>query len=37
MPPRGSGPDGVEIERQGNVYLEDHFPRLDFIKKAAVQ
>lgn len=37
MPPRGSGPDGVEIERQGNVYLENHFPRLDYIKKAAVQ
>jgi peptidyl-prolyl cis-trans isomerase A (cyclophilin A) len=37
MPPRGSGPDGVEIERQGNSYLDNHFPRLDFIKKAAVQ
>ena len=37
MPPRGSGPDGVEIERQGNNYLENHFPRLDYIKKAAVQ
>jgi peptidyl-prolyl cis-trans isomerase A (cyclophilin A) len=36
MPPRGSGPDGVEIERQGNVYLDNHFPRLDYIKKAAV-
>jgi peptidyl-prolyl cis-trans isomerase A (cyclophilin A) len=37
MPPSGSGPDGVEIERQGNSYLDNHFPRLDFIKKAAVQ
>jgi peptidyl-prolyl cis-trans isomerase A (cyclophilin A) len=37
MLPRGSGPDGTEIERQGNVYLENHFPRLDYIKKAAVQ
>jgi peptidyl-prolyl cis-trans isomerase A (cyclophilin A) len=37
MPPRGSGPDGVEIERQGNVYLENHFARLDYIKKATVQ
>jgi peptidyl-prolyl cis-trans isomerase A (cyclophilin A) len=37
MPPRGSGPDGIEIERQGNVYLDNHFPRLDFIKKATVQ
>jgi peptidyl-prolyl cis-trans isomerase A (cyclophilin A) len=37
MPPRGSGPDGVEIERQGHVYLENHFPRLDYIVKATVQ
>jgi hypothetical protein len=37
MPPRGSGPDGVEIERQGVSYLENHFPRLDYITKAAVQ
>jgi peptidyl-prolyl cis-trans isomerase A (cyclophilin A) len=37
MPPRGSGPDGVEIERQGNSYLDNHFPRLDFIKKATAQ
>jgi len=31
-PSRGSGPDGVEIERQGNTYLDNHFPRLDYIK-----
>ena len=37
MPPRGSGPDGVEIERQGNAYLESHFPRLDYINKATIQ
>jgi peptidyl-prolyl cis-trans isomerase A (cyclophilin A) len=37
MTPRGSGPDGVEIERQGNNYLDNHFPRLDYIKKATVQ
>ncbi len=36
IPPRGAGPDGVQIERQGNVYLDNHFPRLDFIKKATV-
>jgi len=36
IPPRGSGPDGVEIERQGNVYLENHFPRLDYIRKATI-
>lgn len=37
MPPRGGGPDGVEIGRQGNAYLDNHFPRLDYIKKATVQ
>jgi len=36
MPPRGEGPDGVQIEKQGNGYLESHFPRLDYIKKATV-
>ncbi|MGA2594427.1 MAG: peptidylprolyl isomerase [Bryobacteraceae bacterium] len=36
IPPRGSGPDGVEIERQGNVYLDNHFPRLDYIRKATI-
>jgi peptidyl-prolyl cis-trans isomerase A (cyclophilin A) len=36
MPPRGSGPDGAELERQGNDYLDNHFPRLDFIKKAMI-
>ena len=37
MPPRGSGPDPTKIELQGNRYLDDKFPRLDFIKKAGVQ
>lgn len=37
IPPRGAGPDGVQIERQGNSYLEAHYPRLDYIKKAAIQ
>lgn len=37
MPPRGGGPDGAEIGRQGNVYLENRFPRLDYIKKATIQ
>jgi hypothetical protein len=37
MPPRGGGPDGVEIERHGDIYLENHFPRLDYIDKATVQ
>jgi len=37
MPPRGSGPDGVEIERQGNPYLDAHFARLDYIQKATIE
>ena len=37
MPPRGSGPDATKIELHGNRYLDDKFPRLDFIKKAVIQ
>jgi len=37
MPPRGAGPDPTKIELQGNRYLEDKFPRLDYIKTAALQ
>jgi peptidyl-prolyl cis-trans isomerase A (cyclophilin A) len=37
MPPRGQGPDPSKIETEGNSYLESHFPRLDFVKKAAIQ
>ena len=37
MPPRGQGPDPSKLELQGNAYLEAHFPRLDFIKKATIQ
>jgi hypothetical protein len=37
MAPRGQGPDAMQIEAQGNDYLASHFPRLDYIKKAAVQ
>jgi peptidyl-prolyl cis-trans isomerase A (cyclophilin A) len=37
MPPRGQGPDPSKIEVQGNSYLETKFPRLDFIKKAAIR
>ena len=36
LPPRGTGPDGVALESQGNTYLDNHFPRLDFIRKAAI-
>jgi peptidyl-prolyl cis-trans isomerase A (cyclophilin A) len=37
MPPRGQGPDPSQIAVQGNDYLVNHFPRLDYIKKAAIQ
>jgi peptidyl-prolyl cis-trans isomerase A (cyclophilin A) len=37
MPPRGQGPDSTKIQTQGNQYLESHFPRLDFVKKATIQ
>jgi peptidyl-prolyl cis-trans isomerase A (cyclophilin A) len=37
MPPGGQGPDPAQIELQGNSYLDNHFPRLDYIKKATVQ
>jgi peptidyl-prolyl cis-trans isomerase A (cyclophilin A) len=36
MPPRGEGPDPMKIEQEGNTYLERRFPRLDFVRKAAV-
>ena len=35
--PSGQGPDAGMIQQQGNEYLDAHFPRLDFIKKAIVQ
>jgi cyclophilin family peptidyl-prolyl cis-trans isomerase len=37
MAPRGQGPDPSKIEVQGNPYLDAKFPRLDYIKKAAIQ
>jgi peptidyl-prolyl cis-trans isomerase A (cyclophilin A) len=37
MAPMGSGPDPTQIEAQGNEYLLSKFPRLDFIKRAAIQ
>jgi len=35
-PPRGSGPDQEQIERRGNDYLLERFPRLDYIKTARI-
>jgi peptidyl-prolyl cis-trans isomerase A (cyclophilin A) len=37
MPPSGQGPDPNKIQELGNEYLDAHFPRLDYIKKASVQ
>ena len=37
MPPGGEGPDPTKIETQGNQYLTDHFPRLDYTKTARVE
>jgi len=35
--PRGSGPAQDRAEAEGNAYLERDFPRLDYIKKAAIE
>lgn len=34
--PQGEGPDQAAIADIGNPYLEEHFPRLDGIKKATI-
>lgn len=36
LAPRGSGPDASRIHREGNVYLNRDFPRLDAIRKATI-
>jgi peptidyl-prolyl cis-trans isomerase A (cyclophilin A) len=36
MAPRGQGVDTDLLEQRGDPYLETKFPRLDFIKKAAI-
>jgi peptidyl-prolyl cis-trans isomerase A (cyclophilin A) len=35
-PPYGRGPSQDRINAQGNAYLEDQFPRLDYIKTATI-
>jgi len=35
-PPNGSGPNPMAIAEVGNPYLEEHFPKLDRIKKAEI-
>ncbi|MGD9502389.1 MAG: peptidylprolyl isomerase, partial [Methyloceanibacter sp.] len=34
--PHGNGPDQGRIQSQGNAYLEQDFPKLDFIKTATI-
>lgn len=34
--PRGPGPDQGRIQAEGNAYLTKEYPKLDFIKKAAI-
>jgi len=34
--PRGQGPSQASIKAQGNTYLRDSFPKLDYIKRAYV-
>jgi len=35
-PPSGAGPDQAAIADIGNSYLEEHFPKLDYIKTARI-
>lgn len=35
-PPSGAGPNQAAIADIGNPYLEEHFPRLDYIKTARI-
>lgn len=34
--PRGRGPDQGRLQREGNAYLAQSFPRMDFVKKATI-
>lgn len=36
-PPAGAGPEQAKLQAQGNTYLEERFPRLDYIKKLSIQ
>ena len=35
-PPSGRGPDQGRITAQGNAYLQENFPKLDYIKRATI-
>jgi peptidyl-prolyl cis-trans isomerase A (cyclophilin A) len=34
--PRGAGPNQMRIQSEGNKYLNEFFPKLDYIKKASI-
>lgn len=34
--PRGPGPDQTQIRSRGNEYLEEFFPRLDYVERATI-
>jgi peptidyl-prolyl cis-trans isomerase A (cyclophilin A) len=34
--PRGPGPDQAQIRSQGNAYLTQNFPDLDYIERATI-
>lgn len=34
--PQGAGPDQMQVQLQGNIYLRGQFPKLDYIKKATL-
>lgn len=36
-PPRGRGPSQGQITAEGNAYLTKDFPKLDYVKKAAIE
>ena len=35
--PNGAGPDQTRIQTEGNAYLANSFPKLDFVKKATIE
>lgn len=35
-PPRGSGPDQMKVMTQGNAYLAESFPKLDYINTCSI-
>jgi hypothetical protein len=35
-PPQGQGPSQAAIADIGTPYLEEHFPKLDYVKKATI-